>query len=168
MVKNSNSFRFDGRIRDFERTILDYQFEIFGYSSLSDTMGVILAYLSLYGELTQGQLKKLTNFSKSTISTSLSTLINIGYVRKEKIRHSREYKYYKKRRSQESIDFALGTMENEIAFFNEKIVELENKSLAIYNATVLSLPPEIATPIFALFSVFPCFFTSFFTLFSKY
>jgi len=129
MVKNSNSFRFDGRIRDFERTILDYQFEIFGYSSLSDTMGVILAYLSLYGELTQGQLKKLTNFSKSTISTSLSTLINIGYVRKGKIRHSREYKYYKKPRSQESIDFALGTMENEIAFFNEKILELENKAL---------------------------------------
>ena len=129
MVKNSNSFRFEGRIKNFERTILDYQLEIFGYSSLSDKMGMLLAYLSLYGELTQGQLKQLTYFSKSTISTSLSTLINIGYVRKEKINHSREYKYFKKPRSQESIDFALGTMESEIAFFNEKIMELESKSL---------------------------------------
>ncbi len=129
MVKVDNSFRFEGKIKDYERVILDYQLELAHFSSLSDTLGKIMAYLSLYKRLTQSQLKILTNFSKSTISTGLSTFINTGYIRKEKLNRSREYEYFITPRSQESIDFALGSMEDEIAFFNKKINELENKPL---------------------------------------
>ncbi|MFX1274476.1 MAG: hypothetical protein ACFFBP_01035 [Promethearchaeota archaeon] len=88
-----------------------------------------MAYLLVYGKLTQGQLKHLTRFSKSTISTGLSTLINIGQARKEKIQGSRESYYFIAPISQKSIDFALGTMEKEIEYFKVKIKDLENSSL---------------------------------------
>ncbi|MFW9988793.1 MAG: hypothetical protein ACFFC3_09075 [Candidatus Odinarchaeota archaeon] len=126
---NNRSFLFEGKIRDFEKVILEYQLEIARFSSLSETMANIMAYLSLYQRLTQIQLKYLTKYSKSTISTSLVALIKIDYVRKEKIKNSREYEYYIAPPSQMSIDFVLGSTENEIVFLKRKIKKLNNDNL---------------------------------------
>ena len=129
MKFESKCFPFEDRIRKYEKIIMEYYMEMGSYSSLTNTLINIMAYLSVYGKLTQGQLKLLTGYSKSTISTGLLTLINIGHARKEKVHGSREFYYYIAPTSQNSIDFALGTMENEIDFFRAKIKELENNVL---------------------------------------
>lgn len=129
MRKKSPPFLFEGRIRDFEKEILKSRLEIARFSSLSNTMGKILAYISLYQRLTQSQLKLLTKYSKSTVSTNLTTLIKIDYVRKEKIKGSREYEYFISPPSRMSIDFALGSVEKEISFLKNKLKELNNKQL---------------------------------------
>ncbi len=139
MVKNDRSFLFEGKIRDFEKVVLEYQLEIAHFSSLSETMAKIMAYLSLYQKLTQSQLNNLTEYSKSTVSTSLAALIRINYVRKEKIKGSREYNYYIAPPSEMSIDFALGSTEKEIIFLKQKIKELNNNNLEGKNGYNLML-----------------------------
>ncbi|MFX0072380.1 MAG: hypothetical protein ACFFAO_14945 [Candidatus Hermodarchaeota archaeon] len=127
MSKNTENLFFEGKLRDYENTIIEYYKERADFTGQSNTLSTIIGYLSIHGRLTQTQLKKLTGFSKSTISTGLSNLINVRYIKKEKITGKREYEYYLSFNSQDSIDDALGTVELEINFFKEKIRELETK-----------------------------------------
>lgn len=129
MRKDSVSFPFEGKLNEYVQILLDYYLELTSFSSISSTLGKILGYLSIYGKLTQSQLKMLTGYSKSTISTGLANLINVGHVKKQKLRRSREYEYYMEPHSRKSIDFALGSMEKEIVFLKNKIKELNLKSL---------------------------------------
>ncbi len=125
MKEKNERFLFEGRIQNFERKILRYYIEQANFNEQSKVLTKILAYLNIYGKLTQKKLKILTQFSSSTISTSLFNLINIGYVKKEKIPKSREYNYFSAFPTQESIDETLGRVTIEIRFFKEKISDLE-------------------------------------------
>ncbi len=127
MSERSEKLFFEGKLREYEKKIIDYYMERVTISGQSETLASIIGYLSIYGGLTQTQLKKLTGFSKSTISTGLSNLINVRYVKKNKITGKREYKYYLSFDSQGSIDDALGSVEPEIMFFQNTIKELEEK-----------------------------------------
>ncbi|MBN1217259.1 MAG: hypothetical protein JXA99_17695 [Candidatus Lokiarchaeota archaeon] len=139
MKEKDENFLFKGRIRDFERIVLRYYIEQANFNEQSRVLAKILAYLNIYGNLTQKKLKILTKFSSSTISTSLSNLINIGYIKKEKILKSREYNYFSAFPTQESIDETLGRVTNEIRFFKEKINALENISIKNINGYNLLL-----------------------------
>jgi DNA-binding transcriptional regulator GbsR (MarR family) len=126
--KNEISF-FHKTLQKFEKTLLDYYLEKADFSVQSESLSKIFAFISIYGTLTQTQLKKLTGFSKSTISTGLANLINIGYVKKQKIPHSREYEYFISYSSDETIDDALGSMNREINFFKKIIRKLESLNI---------------------------------------
>lgn len=129
MTKITLTSLFDERLREFEHTLLEYYLEKADFSAQSETLAKLFAYLSIYGELTQSQLKKLTHFSKSTISTGLANLINIGYVKREKISHSREYLYYISYSGDETIDDVLGSMQKEIHFLEKMISKLERSKI---------------------------------------
>ncbi|MBD3198305.1 MAG: hypothetical protein GF317_24865 [Candidatus Lokiarchaeota archaeon] len=134
----TNTSLFDERLWEFEQTLLEYYLEKADFSAQSETLAKLFAYLSIYGELTQTQLKMLTNFSKSTVSTGLANLINIGYVKKEKIAHSREYRYFISYSGEESIDDVLGSMKKEINFLGKMISKLEKSNIPKdYNFTRL-------------------------------
>ena len=119
---------FEGRIKEFEAIIIQYHLEKANFSEQSDTLALIMAYLSIHVKLTQNQLKELTKFSISTISTSLSLLINTRYVNKEKISKSHEYLYFTAYDYNDSLDDVLGSLSTEIDFFKLKIKELINSN----------------------------------------
>ncbi|OLS29732.1 MAG: hypothetical protein HeimAB125_21480, partial [Candidatus Heimdallarchaeota archaeon AB_125] len=92
--KNSDeSFLYTGRIREIEVEIVRFQLDLARSNSQSETLQKILSSLLLHQKLTQSQIKVITNLSKSTISTGLSNLMNIGHIRKKRIPGSREYLY---------------------------------------------------------------------------
>ncbi len=115
------------KLQDYEAKIIEYYVERANFSGQSNTLATIIGFLSIYGSLTQNQLKFLTGFSKSTISTGLANLINVNYVKKEKLTGKREYEYILYFDSQDSIDDALGSVKLEIDFFTLKIKELEKR-----------------------------------------
>ena len=125
MSKKKDTLIFEGKLKDIEKKIIDYYKERANFTGQSDTLSTIIGYLSIHGDLTQSQLKMLTNYSKSTISTGLSNLLNIGYVKKNKISGKREYQYSLSFTDNNSIDDALGSAELEINFLQEKIRELD-------------------------------------------
>ena len=125
MSKKQLEIPTDEKLRHYEQQIIHYYIERANFGGQSDTLASLIGYLSIYGELSQSDLKRLTGFSKSTISTGLSNLLNIHYVKKEKLPKKREHLYSLMRNSQEKFDDALGSLELEIQFFRQKIEELE-------------------------------------------
>ena len=125
--KIKDNFLFEGRIKEIEQEIIDFQLNLASFSSQSESLQKIISSLVIHGKLTQSQIKKLVSLSKSTISTGLSNLMNIGYVRKEKIRGSRGYQYFISSIYKESFYNALGSLDKDIQFLNLKLLELNNK-----------------------------------------
>lgn len=152
MSKREEKFIIEGKLRDYEKIIITYYIERANFTGQSDTLATLIGYLSIYRSLTQAQLKELTGFSKSTISTGLSNLVNVRYVKKDKIIGKREYRYYLTFDYQGSIDDALGSVEPEIKFFREKISELKNKFAENYRGYDLLL--ERLTETIEVFEVY--------------
>lgn len=115
---------YTGRIKEIEQEIINYQLELARSNSQSESLQKIITALLLHDELTQSQIKKLAMLSKSTISTGLSNLMNLGHVKKEKIQGSREYKYFISSVYKESMNNAFGNLEKEIQFLEMKLTEL--------------------------------------------
>ena len=125
--KSEGNLFFEGRIKDIEQEITNYQLEFARSNSQSESLQKILTTLLLHGKLTQSQIKKIVQLSKSTISTSLLNLFNLGHVKKKKIQGSREYLYFLSSAYVDSMNNALGSLEKEIQFLEKKLLELTNK-----------------------------------------
>ena len=123
---SENNLFFEGRIRDIEQEIINFQLNIANSTSQSDSLQKIISYLLFHEKLTQSQIKKLASLSKSTISTGLLNLMNIGYVKKEKIQGSREYQYFISANYKESFYNVLGNLEKDIQFLEIILLELKN------------------------------------------
>ena len=111
-----NSFVFQGRMLEFEKILVNYHLSIANFSSESTKVALIRAYLSIHGELTQRQLKDLTKFSISTISTNLANLVDVGYIKRKMKTGTHEYIYSPAPASRDSVDQALGSVKPEINF----------------------------------------------------
>lgn len=122
----SENLYFQGRIKEIEQEIVEFQLNLARSNNQSESLQKILSTLLLHGKLTQSQIKKLAILSKSTISTGLLNLLNIGHIKKEKIQGSREYAYYISSTFKESMFNALGSLDNEIKFLEIKQKELVN------------------------------------------
>ena len=116
---------FKGRILEFEKVLVEYHLKIADLNSESKKVALLGAYLSIHGELTQRQLKELTKFSISTISTNLMNLINAKYIKRKMKPGTHEYVYFLAPVSQNAIDQVLGSLKLEINFLKMKISELE-------------------------------------------
>ncbi len=130
--QDKSNHLFEGRVRAIEKELVDYRKARAEYNEVSTRVAIIMTYLSIHGQLTQQQLKELTQFSISTISTHLTNLVNIRYVKKEMVKGTHEYIYSSNFPSDDSVDEALGDLIPEINFLKEKIAELEmyrNESL---------------------------------------
>ncbi|MFW9923673.1 MAG: hypothetical protein ACFFDW_10355 [Candidatus Thorarchaeota archaeon] len=72
-----------GEMKRIEKMIIQFYKGIGEKSHLNQTNTEIFAYLQLYKNLTQEQLKKLTKFSGSTISTTLQSFLQTEVIMKE-------------------------------------------------------------------------------------
>ena len=114
--KSETNLVFKGRIKEIEQELLKYQLDLARFRSQSISLQKIIFVLTMHRELTQTQIHHLTKLSKSTISTGLSNLINIGHVRKRKITGSKEYLYFVSSVFIESMNHAFGSLENDLLF----------------------------------------------------
>ena len=82
-----NNHIFEGKIRKFEEELIVISIEMGKSRGRSPITTRILTYLLIHGQLTQKQLRELTNYSISTgsISTNLAALESIGFVKKRLI-----------------------------------------------------------------------------------
>ena len=72
---------FEGRILEFEKELIEYYLHNALSTPESKKVVLIRSYLSIHGQLTQRQLKELTKFSITTISTNLMNLITAGFIK---------------------------------------------------------------------------------------
>lgn len=72
-----------GDFKHYEEEIVYFFKKIGEKSGLNSKDTMIFAFLHIYGALTQKQLKQLTNFSSSTISTTLNSFVQSGIVARE-------------------------------------------------------------------------------------
>ena len=118
--KSKTNLDFKGRIKEIEQELLKYQLDLARFSSQSIPLQKIIFSLIMHRRLTQTQLHYLTHLSKSTISTGLSNLINIGHVKKRKITGSKEHLYFVSSVFNETMNHAFGSLENDLRFFEMK------------------------------------------------
>jgi DNA-binding transcriptional regulator GbsR (MarR family) len=86
-------FRFKGKIRDYEKTLIKFFIDIGKNKDTPAKIQEILGYLIIHDKLSQSNLKELTGYSTGTISTTLGSLIELGVVQKERIAGSNKYLY---------------------------------------------------------------------------
>lgn len=150
--KSKDTLFYEGRIKEIELELIDYQLDLARSHSQSESLQKIITSLLLHGKLTQSQIKKLAILSKSTISTGLSNLMNIGHIKKEKIQGSREYTYIISSAYKDSMNNAFGSLDKEIQFLDVKLLELTNKYSTDYKGfSLLSNRIEEVIRVFILY-----------------
>lgn len=92
-LSQDHDFRFRGKIKDYEKTLIKFFIDIGKNKDTPSKIQEILGYLMIHNKLTQSNLKELTGYSTGTISTTLSNLIKLGVVKKERIAKSNKYQY---------------------------------------------------------------------------
>jgi len=116
------------KFRDIEQTIVKFYEEIGHLSNLNSKSTTIFAYFQVYGSLTQDELRILTKFSKSTISTTLQAFLSTDIVNREIIPGSRGYRYHVK---SEKVSFVYSV-------FTDILADLEK-----FDSVLVSLTGEL-------------------------
>lgn len=88
-----SDFKFKGKIKEYEKTLIKFFIDIGKNKDTPAKVQEILGYLIIHNKLSQSNLKELTDYSTGTISTTLSNLIELGVVKKERIAMSNMYLY---------------------------------------------------------------------------
>ena len=83
--KFKRNYIFEGKIREFEKELVNISLEIEKRRGQNPVISKILIYLLMYEYLTQKQLKKLTGYSIGSISTHLTAMNSIGIIEKKLI-----------------------------------------------------------------------------------
>jgi DNA-binding transcriptional regulator GbsR (MarR family) len=123
MIPNYQSIIVSKKLKEIENQIIDFYIGIGNILDLNKTLTKVFGYFKIYQTLTQDELKILTNFSSSTISTSLHSFLNTNIVTKEKIPNQRKYVY---RIKDEKVSFIY-------VIFSQIIEDLNNLDFLIVN-----------------------------------
>jgi len=86
-------FKYKGKIREYEKTLIKFFVDIGKNKDTPSKVQEILGYLIIHNQLTQSNLKELTDYSTGTISILLGNLINLGVVQREKIALTNKHQY---------------------------------------------------------------------------
>ena len=128
---NRGKHIFEGKMREFEKQIVDAFVKIGEFRYLSPKISIIFTYLVIHGPLTQSDLKDLTGFSLGTISNTLNLMMSINLVDKKLITGTHTFEYHLFRGTTElmpqSSRFKLESV-NEAKKFFEIIIEKVEKS----------------------------------------
>ena len=92
-LTQDQDFRFKGKIKDYEKTLIKFFIDIGNNKDTPQKVQEILGYLIIHNKLTQSNLKELTGYSTGNISSTLSNLIKLGIVQKERVAMSNKYQY---------------------------------------------------------------------------
>ena len=123
------SWKFHEEFREFENDLVEFFTEIGRVKWHAEKLCQIAAYIFLYKNLTQKQLRELTSYALSTISANLNTLL-VGELKKRRIPRTNQFEYYFGDTSQEYLQEGLEARNNEIlelySFVEVKLLELED------------------------------------------
>jgi DNA-binding transcriptional regulator GbsR (MarR family) len=89
----TNDHIFEGKMRDYEKRLIDLIIGITESKERSSTIYKIIGYLLIHGSLTQKQLKDLTGFSLGKISANLNAMVSAGGLEKNLIKGTHTYAY---------------------------------------------------------------------------
>lgn len=95
---------FTGKIRDIAEELVSFLIAIGHHSDRNEKLTKIMAYLQIYGELSQEQLHRLTGLATGTISSSLTTLCELNLVIRDHPIDSR-YHLYRPQSSRISFEY---------------------------------------------------------------
>ncbi len=117
------------KMKKYEDGLIEFFKRLGRLKGQSEVFSTILGYLMIHKNLTQEQLKELSNYSRGAISTNLKTLVESGFVKKELIKGTRKYLYsvgssLADIASKTSI-FKIDLNEESFSFTNKKMEELE-------------------------------------------
>jgi len=112
--KSSRKHIFDGKIRVYEKQIVNYFKEISGIRTQNVKIATIIAYCLVHRNLTQKQLRDLTGYSMGTISSSLTSLVRFGILKKQIIPGTHEFDYILPSSMVQIIDLYRGSVLAEI------------------------------------------------------
>ena len=116
-----------GPLKQYEEEIVTF-FQIVGDSTgLNYKATRIFAYLRVYEALTQKQLKSLTHFSSSTISTTLNSFIQSGIVSREIATNARLGIYRLKSEKAPFVYTEFSEILTELESLDEIIIETQKK-----------------------------------------
>ncbi|TFG20976.1 MAG: hypothetical protein EU533_05730 [Promethearchaeota archaeon] len=93
MSDGLKSHIFEGKILEYKNELMNFFIEVNTSRGQTLTLCKIIGNLLIHGNLTQKQLKKLTNLSTGSISTNFSALASIGVVEKKRILGTHTYEY---------------------------------------------------------------------------
>lgn len=122
---------FDGKIREHEKELVEIIKEIASKRGQTPVMGAIIGYLLIHeGGLTQQQLKELSGYSIGSISTYLSSMEKVGFIKKSLIEGTKTY-VYSFGNNLSNLTFNVGFIKREI---NEQVISfVENKLKKLKN-----------------------------------
>jgi DNA-binding transcriptional regulator GbsR (MarR family) len=122
----STNHKFEGKIREFEQSLIDFVLESGRAKSVDRNLQLILGYIGIHKNLTQKQLKDLTGLSAGTISKKLRDILTLGVIRKEKIPKTNEFLYVKAPESYGDVaDTTFEDFREINKFLKNKINEIE-------------------------------------------
>ncbi|MHA1147532.1 MAG: hypothetical protein ACTSR8_04750 [Promethearchaeota archaeon] len=90
---SDQSHIFEGKILEYKHEFMDFFIEVNTSRGQTPTMCKIMGNLLIHENLTQSQLKELTDLSVGSISTNFSALVSIGIVKKKRIPGTHSYEY---------------------------------------------------------------------------
>lgn len=94
-LKNSiDNHIFQGKIKEFEQSMIDAYLEYFGTSKFHPKSSRIICIFMIHKKLTQKQLRDLTGYSLGTISNYLSILERKNFIQKITLEGTRKHLYY--------------------------------------------------------------------------
>ncbi len=124
-----SDWKFHDEFQGFKSALVDFFVEIGKVKWHSDKLCIIAAYIFLYEELTQKQLKELTGYALSTISANINVLLACE-LKKRRIVRTNKFEYYFGETLQEYLQEASEARNNEVlelyAFLSNKLVELKD------------------------------------------
>lgn len=127
MLENIQKKLITGELKAVETEILSFYETIGDMQNLNKKMTTIFGYFQIYGSLTQEQLKFLTKFSSSTISTVLQAFVQLGIIVREPLRNSRKKIYILQKERVSFVYIPFPNIMNELELFDELLKKIQEK-----------------------------------------
>jgi len=109
-------------MKKYEQGLIEFFRKTGDLKGQSEVFSTILGYLMIHKNLTQEQLRNLSNYSKGAISINLKPLVKSGFVKKKLIKGERKYLY--------SLEGKMGELASHMGLFK---AELNRDSLSFIN-----------------------------------
>ncbi len=90
---DTNDHLFNDKLRKYEDKLVEILLDIAESKRVNPKISTISSYILIHENLTQKELKELTDFSMGSISTFLSVMTGTGAVKRERIPHTHTYMY---------------------------------------------------------------------------
>jgi len=118
-------------LKHIEQQILKFFTSIGNFESSNPKTTEIFAYLQIYGKLTQNQLRDLTHFASSTISTTLNSLLHSNIIIRDIIPKTHQYIYALKEKEVQFIYQPFLAILDDLEGLDTSFVAIQNRLNAL-------------------------------------